>query len=133
MQFTIAVFLAVAGLLRTAAGLGINCRGSSQCIGQGGAMQVINDHICAMDASTEFADGAHIACDGNTCAFLQDVGTNSFNAGQLCTLSEFLIVHGCTSCGSIPTGFPASNGMCCRAQQLSQSLTFVLQTSTLAN
>jgi hypothetical protein len=111
MRCTTMSLLAVAGSLKTAMGLGINCRGSSTCgyINFSEAQPLMND-ICNMNPSTTFSNGQHIACEAGICAFLQNVGGNTFNAGTLCTLAQDIVNHGCKSCGSVPVGFPQTNG-----------------------
>jgi hypothetical protein len=111
MRCTITSLLAVAGLLKTAVGLGINCEGSSTCgyIELSEARPLTND-ICNMNPSTTFSNGQHIACEASICAFLQDVGGNTFSAGTLCTLAQDIVNHGCKSCGSVPVGYPQTNG-----------------------
>jgi hypothetical protein len=90
--------------------LGINCRGNSQCgIGRpSNTAQVLESLICGIDPSTFFYNGQQVACVTSICAFLQN--SNGGTAGTLCSLADRIVRHSCSVCGSVPTGYPASNG-----------------------
>jgi hypothetical protein len=124
MRFITAALLVAAGTLQGVVGsvvktsdnttvdkptpdLGINCKGSGFCSG-GGSANTLKNLICGIDSGAFFNNGQLIACDNKICAFLQ--GTNGGNAGTLCTLAGDIVNHGCKTCGSVPTGYPGSNG-----------------------
>jgi hypothetical protein len=86
--------------------LGINCRGNTYC--SYGSSSELQSLICSIDPNTFYNNGQQIACDTNICAFLQN--SNGANAGTLCTLAGDIVSHGCKVCGSVPTGYPGSNG-----------------------
>jgi hypothetical protein len=86
--------------------LGINCRGSSSC--SFGSASTLQNLICGINSGNFYNNGQQIACDNFLCAFLQN--SNGANAGTLCTLAGDIVAHGCKICGSVPTGYPGSNG-----------------------
>ena len=97
-------------------GLGINCRGASECsIHQpetdNGLYRIAQFIDTTMDDNMYYADGTKIAClpgardqnrgNGGLCAYLQNGGNAT--GGQLKLLARKLQEHGCKKCGSIPT------------------------------
>ncbi|KAI1085445.1 killer toxin [Whalleya microplaca] len=91
--------------------LGINCRGSFYCtFGKADAFSADNLRwfINSVDDAKSFANGDHIACvEGGICAFLQN--TNGLKGAELKKLAPYIVEHGCTVCGSVPTDYPKSN------------------------
>ncbi|KAJ7479613.1 killer toxin [Mycena latifolia] len=51
----------------------------------------------------------YIACRNSVCAFLQD--TNRASGSTIKTLALYITDHGCTACGSVPTGYPQDNNV----------------------
>jgi hypothetical protein len=103
-------------LLSTAAALGINCRGSSDCVltdcpSMGEVVSLIEE----FDDDTWFDNGEHIACIGSgdedysLCAFLQNSG--GAPGSSIKTLARDLQEHGCENCGSIPLFYPGDNNV----------------------
>jgi hypothetical protein len=106
------------------AALGINCRGSFQCVflTDNPAQSVVGFITGGIDQNTTFNDGELIACSGFICAFLQ--GTGGLDGAAVLalapqitgrsSLSRYLFSsdstgHGCNQCGSVPIGFPTTN------------------------
>ena len=102
---------ALAALAGTVAGLGINCRGSSQCPESNGDMQNLHDDMSRIQGDYLYQNGQRIACHlddgtntGGTCVFVQ--GTKGGLLGSVVQpLMQALLDHGCSSCGSVPIGF----------------------------
>lgn len=94
-------------LMATAvAALGINCRGSSNCVGTPQCrLSDIILQVSQLDQSTTFAPGEHIGgCGipgGHIYAFTQD-WNEDITAGQALGMLQGLAEHGCGQCGSIP-------------------------------
>ncbi|KAL7809321.1 killer toxin Kp4/SMK [Trichoderma aethiopicum] len=92
--------------------LGINCRGSSTC-GVGGVANLPAGHIddlkdaIAGQGDGVWGNGQQIGCvphvTGRLCAFYQNVGDRTFTTQQTLTYLDWLMDHGCTVCGSVPT------------------------------
>jgi len=89
--------------------LGINCRGSAGCIlGDSKTLSTIQGFIDnGVDQNFQYSNGQQIACSGDYCAFLQNSGGAS--GSQVISLINDIVNHGCSVCGSVPTGFPGSN------------------------
>ncbi|KAM0795802.1 killer toxin, kp4 [Usnea florida] len=100
MHLTALIF-AVTGTLTVVHGLGINCRGSLRC-GGSGILDAIHTAITNLPQGNTYSNGQHIACDGNICAFYQNL-QGSQTAVQAAGQVQDLINHGCTVCGSDPT------------------------------
>ncbi|KAJ7457322.1 killer toxin [Mycena latifolia] len=107
MKFTLAALAIALATANKAYALGINCRGSAEC-GGGRAYNIVQ-YIEGISDDAWYADGQHIACDQSICAFLQD--TNGASGSSIKALAPYIIDHGCTSCGSVPTGYPQDNNV----------------------
>lgn len=101
MQISQLLLVAVTGLATSTSALGINCRGSSNCSGSH-VLSEINTKVQALPDSNTYANGVHIACVGNICAFLQNVSGTKTGA-QVKQYVQNLLNHGCNTCGSDPT------------------------------
>ena len=98
-------------------GLGINCRGSSNCGGQGAVRVVrrLTRSINDIDPSRWYRNGEQIACMGVDsdngirfyCAFLQNTG--GAPGSKILELAHYIQDHGCKICGSVPYFYPAEN------------------------
>ena len=103
----------ILGLSSTSTALGINCRGSSGCAGSGISgsgtrLSRIKNKIDSIDDNKHYNNGDHIVCEKNKlgtgiCAFFQSTG-NGGSGADAKRLVQKLINHGCTACGSVPTG-----------------------------
>ncbi|KAL5341312.1 killer toxin [Aspergillus crustosus] len=97
-------------------GLGINCRGSSNCTAPD-APDLIDlvPLIDQINPSRWYNNGQQIAYlnenvdDGAFCAFLQNSG--GAPASSIITLARGLRDHGCGLCGSMPLFFPDDNNV----------------------
>jgi len=99
---TLAAFLVI---LTHASALGINCRGSGECLTEpiDDAMQLTN-LLNNIDPARWYNDGEQIVCLANVCAYLQN--TNSGASGATVqNLAHFIPEHGCHTCGSVPLNF----------------------------
>lgn len=94
---------------------GMNCQGSSECWYSGGFVQgnlsTLQGLVSGAQDDYLYNNGQRIACldDGEgegICLFLQ-MTTGGVLGGDVKVLLQDLIDHGCTKCGSIPTGLPA--------------------------
>ncbi|KAJ6520436.1 killer toxin [Mycena sanguinolenta] len=84
--------------------LGINCEGSIKCNGQPhDTAEVLVKYINGIDPGRYYTDGQHIACRDNICAFLQGV-LGPMVGQDIKNLAPAIVDHGCTVCGSVPTG-----------------------------
>lgn len=108
MHFTLKTLAAAMAATQVSA-LGINCRGSGTCGIAGGKSTDLNDAIQGgIDVHRTFYNGEHIAClenlaKGGICAFLQ--GTDGIDGGRIKWLSQDIVNHGCSKCGSVPVFF----------------------------
>lgn len=95
-------------LAATSSALGINCRGSFQCIFlTDSPLDTVVGFIDQIDESRFYQNGEHIACTGFICAFLQNSG--GAPGSSIKTLAHNLLDHGCHQCGSVPLFFPQDN------------------------
>ncbi|KAF7337760.1 Killer toxin, Kp4 [Mycena sanguinolenta] len=84
--------------------LGINCEGSMKCNGQShDTAKLLVAYIDGIDSERYYGNGEHIACRGNICAFLQGV-PGPMRGEDIKNLAPAIVNHGCTVCGSVPTG-----------------------------
>jgi hypothetical protein len=107
MKFTFATLAIALATATTASALGINCEGSAVC--GGGSSYNIVKYIETIADDAQYANGQHIACDQSICAFLQD--TWGASGAAIKALAPYIVEHGCTSCGSVPTGYPEDNNV----------------------
>ncbi|UPK93019.1 hypothetical protein LCI18_003954 [Fusarium solani-melongenae] len=77
--------------------LGINCRGSANCVLYGANVSKDMQIACV----TRENDA------GAICAFFQNTG--GWQGQKAKELAHYITEHGCLACGSVPTGFPGSN------------------------
>lgn len=95
--------------------LGINCRGSFQCVFlTDGPLDEVAGYIESIGPNREYTNGELIACTGFICAFLQST-PGPVLGSQILDLMRNLSPK-CNQCGSIPTGFlqgdnDVTNGM----------------------
>ncbi|KAF2635975.1 killer toxin [Massarina eburnea CBS 473.64] len=120
MHFSTPIISAILALSTQATALGINCRGSSNCIstqlGKVSLQEIINTANQVGDHHI-FQNGEHVACvqgrglaGGSLCAFPQ--GTNGGIEGwKAKQLLGFLKDHNCGNCGSVPVNFPNDNNV----------------------
>lgn len=112
MKFTPVVIIPC--LVGLSASLGINCRGSGGCTGSGTIgvsgtrLSNLKNQIDKIDDDKHFDNGDHLACEENKlgtgiCAFYQNTGSGG-SGSEAKGLIQKLINHGCTACGSVPTG-----------------------------
>lgn len=93
-------------MVSLATSLGINCRGSTNCLGTSRCQ--LTDLILAandLEPTRMFAPGEHIACCGSPgahiCAFVQST-SESISAEQAVAYMQALRGHNCKQCGSVP-------------------------------
>ncbi|KAI8663272.1 hypothetical protein FSOLCH5_008426 [Fusarium solani] len=94
--------------------LGINCRGSANCMlyGANVSKDMVN-LLNGVDPNRWYNNGQQIACvtrqndAGAICAFFQNTG--GWQGQKAKELAHYITEHGCLACGSVPTGFPGSN------------------------
>lgn len=122
------IFLTLLSYVRITAGLGINCRGSSQCHGlfqNVGTSNLIanfnaslwvggDSHLpnAPINDQAFYYYGEHIMCAknsrfaaGSICLFLQGNTADAGISGALIKLKiTELAAHGCKTCGSVPVG-----------------------------
>ena len=106
--------LVLAALLNLVAALGINCRGGSNCRGTRVGRRLTRA-IETIDRGRWYANGEQIACvsieteDGydSFCAFLQNTG--GAWGSRILELANYIVGHGCKSCGSVPYFYPEEN------------------------
>lgn len=114
MKLSTILIPTVLTLSSTSTALGINCRGSGGCAGSGSIggsgtrLSHIKNKIDGIDDNKHYNNGDHIACEENKlgtgiCAFFQSTG-NGGSGADAKRLVQKLINHGCTACGSVPTG-----------------------------
>ncbi|KAJ2978430.1 hypothetical protein NQ176_g3820 [Zarea fungicola] len=109
------IFSAVALLVSTVqlgSALGINCRGSGNCLGIAGNIDDLIKYADKLKDYQIFTKDKHIVCQksqlGNgLCAFPQD--TFAVTGAQVKKLLRSLKDHHCKKCGSVPVGYPGSN------------------------
>lgn len=104
---TLAAFLVL--LIGTSA-LGINCRGSGECLAvpdEDNAMQITN-HLNNIDPKRWYKDGEQIVCLANMCAYLQNTNGGASGA-TIQSVAHFIPEHGCKMCGSVPLGFASGH------------------------
>ncbi|KAJ7757578.1 killer toxin [Mycena metata] len=96
-------FTAAAHVDTNVAAFGINCQGSGKCDGQPGdtASLLVGD-IDGIDEGRYYANGQHIACRLNICAFLQNQ-EEQMNGAEIRGVAHDITEHGCKVCGSVPT------------------------------
>jgi hypothetical protein len=105
-------------LIPAATALGINCRGSHNCLGGASIAQSLTAFISDIDQGRWYENGEHIACDitvvvdsGSsnvcTCAFLQNTG--GAWGSDILRLAHYISDHGCQACGSVPYFYPSDN------------------------
>lgn len=102
MQFPTILLTAVLAA-QSAAGLGINCRGSSQCSqGTAEVSRKLTKYINSLPDNKWIQNGVQIACvrephpggqNGAICAFMQNTG--GAPASSLKKLAQALVDHGC--------------------------------------
>ncbi|ORX63724.1 killer toxin [Basidiobolus meristosporus CBS 931.73] len=122
MKQSIATAAAIFALsIGTTNGLGINCRGSSDCDFVANSGHVIAEmrQLCGGDQNQQFSNGQHIITVNeqitnfpvrrNFCAFTQNMGDRTIPKWKACQLLGFLADHGCNQCGSVPVDFPNVN------------------------
>lgn len=88
---------------------GINCEGSSNCgMTEEWVVSDINGWMGNVDDDRLYNNGEHIVCVGDItfCSFPRDT-TGGVLGKDLKVLMNILVDHGCTVCGSVPTGAPA--------------------------
>lgn len=90
-------------------GLGINCRGSGNCLGIGGSIDDLLGVISNIDPNRWYNDLENIACietelRNGLCVFMQ--GTSGAPGSSIGPLVQALKDHGCKKCGSVPLFFP---------------------------
>jgi len=96
--------------------LGINCRGSSECVSFSCSDENVAEHLYEkmfthLKDDQWYNDGEQLACVNGRdswshwgiCAFLQ--GTNGLSGKDLKTLALRIVDHGCLGCGSVPVYF----------------------------
>ncbi|KAI3606993.1 killer kp4 [Moniliophthora roreri] len=110
MKFS-STFVALALSAASAAALGINCRGSSQCSQAGATLGQLQSLINnGVDNNRQYSNGQQIACLSHLCAFFQNTGGSNSGA-TVKSLIQGLVNHGCGRCGSNPTdGNDVDNG-----------------------
>ncbi|KAJ5607927.1 hypothetical protein N7537_004546 [Penicillium hordei] len=87
--------------------LGINCRGSSQCmlVSTSDASEAIQGYIqAAIDTGSGgnfYHEGKQIGCKDSICAFYQSGASGDLN--DAITHINNIVNHGCGNCGSDPT------------------------------
>ncbi|CAF9940637.1 MAG: hypothetical protein HETSPECPRED_002473 [Heterodermia speciosa] len=103
MHFTTATILSALAAVPLASGLGINCRGSSGCVGSSSTMRNLQSRMQGVPADAYFSNGEQIICNEHQiCVFFQSIsGVKRQSAAQL-GLND-LVAHGCNICGSDPT------------------------------
>ncbi|KZF19247.1 killer toxin, partial [Xylona heveae TC161] len=119
MRFQI-VGAALALISPLVSGLGINCRGSSNCRGCAVNLSWLQDQMNGISDDTWFANGQHVTChscegslqNGQVCVFVQNY-PQGLDAGTIKSKLGDLANHGCNSCGSCPIlpGNDVSTGM----------------------
>ncbi|WAO91616.1 Kp4 domain-containing protein [Fusarium falciforme] len=79
--------------------LGINCRGSANCMlyGANVSKDMVN-LLNGVDPNHWYNNGQQIACN-----------TGGWQGQKAKELAYYITEHGCLACGSVPTGFPGSN------------------------
>ncbi|KAI1392624.1 killer toxin, Kp4/SMK-like protein, core [Hypoxylon trugodes] len=99
----IMAIFAIASTVPQVTSKGINCQGSALCSTcPAHTLSEINTSIQGLSDTQTFPNGAHIACSGHCCAFLQNVqGTKT--GAQIKGFVGDLLAHGCGKCGSDPT------------------------------
>ncbi|KAF2744834.1 killer toxin [Sporormia fimetaria CBS 119925] len=118
MHFTTTLITTLMAFGAHTTALGINCRGSSNCgllrNGDANLGTIVSRANNAGDNHV-FGNGEHIACvafggvaGGSLCAFPQ--GTSGGISGRRAKeLLLHLQNHRCSTCGSVPVGFPQDN------------------------
>ncbi|KAH6658517.1 killer toxin Kp4/SMK [Truncatella angustata] len=115
------LFLATLGLATSTLGLGINCRGNSNCGGTLCSLTDILRQVRSLPQGNQYRPGDHISCCGDNavasglCAFVQgNFHDGTITAARAGDLLQDLVNHGCGKCGSIPIGpnnDPDANGI----------------------
>ncbi|KAI1843990.1 hypothetical protein JX265_005828 [Neoarthrinium moseri] len=105
------LLLTTLSLATSAFGLGINCRGNSNCGGTLCKLTDILSQVRALPQGNLYNPGQHIACCGDKalasglCAFVQgDFHDGQISAARAGDLLQDLVNHGCGKCGSVPIG-----------------------------
>ncbi|WQF87897.1 Putative killer toxin Kp4/SMK, killer toxin, Kp4 [Colletotrichum destructivum] len=114
MQFS-SFFAIVLAAASPATALGINCRGSVRCGGNGQPGNIRGDEAASLakwingiDENRWYNNGQQIACTStNICAFLQNTG--GAPGRNIKGLAHFIPEHSCKVCGSVPYFYPGIN------------------------
>ena len=105
MQLITYTLAALALTFAGANALGINCRGSSECLSQDiDAAKLLTNLLNNIDPGRLYNDGEQIVCRYNMCAFLQYTFSGASGA-KIQSLAHLIPEHGCHTCGSVPIFF----------------------------
>jgi hypothetical protein len=99
-------FLAITPIVQ---GLGINCRGSSQCGNTPKSVaQDLTNFINNINSDRWYNDDEIIGCGtDNICAYLK--GTGGASGQKIKEIAHYIPEHKCKVCGSVPYLYPDEN------------------------
>lgn len=109
MQLTTAILTTFLMVLTGASALGINCRGSIECLRQpNDAAPQLTNLLNGIDPARWYNNGDQIVCISSVCACLQYTEKGASGA-TIQSLAHYIPEHGCKTCGSVPVFFPSGD------------------------